>query len=110
VDTTGNDFDVTLGGLPGSGYPYCKNLNESRWCYFVDKPGFGDDYHTYAIPDVDAYWSTVGGGGTYNYTYATICYNAMNFLPMSGPGLAVGRDNYRIPDFAPSVNNLVGCN
>jgi len=110
VDTTGNDFDVTLGGLPGSGYPYCKNLNESRWCYFVDKPGFGDDYHTYAIPDVDAYWSTVGGGGTYNYTHATICYNTMNFLPMSGPGLAVGRDNYRIPDFAPSVNNLVGCN
>lgn len=105
VDTTGNDYDVTLGGLPGSGYSYCDNLNESKWC-FLGQPGF----YTHAIPDVDAYWSIVDGGGTYAYPHAASCPITRNYFPMSGPGLAVGRDNYRIPEFAPSVNDLVGCN
>lgn len=108
VDTTGNSFDVNPGGLPQSGYEYCKNLNESRWCFWVNNTSPG--YHTNTIPDVDGYWSIVDSGGTYDYPHATICYpQTRTFAPMCGPGVACGKDSWRIPDFAPSINDIVGC-
>jgi hypothetical protein len=109
VDTTGNSFDVSLGGLPGSGYQYCKKLNETRWCFLVNISSFPGYKHTHTIPDVDAYWSIIDSGGTYDYPNVTECYYSMGFAPQSGPGVAVGRDNYRIPDFAPALKDIVGC-
>ena len=109
VDTTGNSFDVNPGGLPQSGYEYCKNLNESRWCYWVNNTSPG--YNTRLIPDVDAYWSIVDSGGTYNYAHVSTCYGGQSreFAPMCGPGVACGKDNWRIPDFAPAIKDIVGC-
>jgi len=107
VDTTGNSFDVNPGGLPQSGYDYCKNLNESKWCFWVGSTTSG--YYTHTIPDVDAYWSTIDSGGAYAYSHATSCTFTRMFAPMCGPGVACGKDSDRVPDFAPSINDIVGC-
>jgi hypothetical protein len=135
VDTTGNTQDVTLGGLPG-GYPYCDNLNESKWCYKVrttNRRGDPSYYYTGPISDVYEYWRVVGSGGSYDYpmrsgggagmlgctkfsdcndicgSEAGTCPSGISCLPQSGPGVAVGKDNFAIPDFAPSVNEVIGC-
>jgi hypothetical protein len=108
VDTTGNSFDVNPGGLPQSGYDYCKNLNETNWCFKVGSNWTGH-YYTHMIPDVNAYWNIVGSGGTYNYSHATSCPFPREFAPQCGPGVACGKDSYRIPDFAPSIKDIVGC-
>jgi len=135
VDTTGNTQDVTLGGLPG-GYPYCDNLDESKWCYKVrttNRRGDPSYYYTGTIADVYEYWSIVGSGGRYEYpmrsgggagslgctkfsdcndicgSEAGACPSGISCLPQSGPGVAVGKDNFAIPDFAPSVNEVIGC-
>jgi hypothetical protein len=115
VDTTGNTQDVVIGGLPG-GYPYCQNLNESGACYaFIPSP-YGYSY-TGTIADVDEYWRIVDSGGTYTYPLkyragsreTSPCKKTWNFLPQSGPGIAYGRDSFRIPDFAPSISQIIGC-
>jgi|GEM_PF-4441560 len=103
VDTTGNYADVHPGGLPSKNYDYCHSLNESNLCFLVN------GYYTRPIADVNAYWSIVGSGGTYDYPKATQCNITYYIPPGSGPGVAGGRDSFRIPDFAPSVKDIVGC-
>lgn len=110
VDTTGNFNDVSLSGSLPSGYPYCSALNENNVCFETD--GLAS-YTTGTISDVDAYWNVMDNGGTWNYPVKkcdTIPgVTQWHFLPQSGPGVAVGRDNVRIPDFAPSISQITGC-
>jgi hypothetical protein len=102
VDTTGNSHDINIGGLP-SNYDYCTNLDESNWCYWTG------EHYTGAIKDIDEYWSIVNAGGTYDYPARGACAFTREFLPQSGPGLAVGRDNFRLPDYAPASDEIIGC-
>jgi hypothetical protein len=162
VDTTGNNHDIELGRLP-SGYDYCRNLDESNWCYKVRNPERQSYYYTGPIADIDEYWRIVDSGRTYEYSLRPFCpaswsdcdkciYSYSNCepgricdrddrpcpaepsrcirqwtcddvcggeagscpagiscLPESGPGVAFGRDNFRVPDFAPSINQIIGC-
>jgi hypothetical protein len=135
VDTTGNNIGVNLGALPG-GYPYCNNLNESKWCFKVrthTRRGDPSYYYTGPIADIDAYWATISAGRTYEYPMrpsegagrigclrywdcndvctgeAGPCPSGISCLPQSGPGTTMSRDNFRIPDYAPTVSEVIGC-
>jgi hypothetical protein len=112
VDTTGNTQDINLGRLPG-GYPYCNNLNGSKYCYQYQS---GLSLYTGPIENVDEYWRIVDSGGTYDYPDRHECggygmegRKILNFGPECGPGVACSRDNYRIPDFGPSLDQIIGC-
>lgn len=92
ADTTGNSGDISLGGLPG-GYNYCPALNESNVC-------FGGRM---AVPIAESGAPpSVGCSGDEEY-------NREGMLPECGPGIACYRDNYALPDFAPSIKDIVGC-
>ncbi|MBN2127487.1 MAG: thrombospondin type 3 repeat-containing protein [Candidatus Diapherotrites archaeon] len=114
VDTTGNFNDFTLGGLPSTGYNYCGNLNEDKWCFAIN-PGQYHEYFTGTIYDLDEYWQIVNSGKSYPYPKDYDCDSSYgkffrDFLPQCGPGAACGRDNFKIPDFAPKLNQIQGCN
>jgi hypothetical protein len=112
VDTTGNSHDINLGGLP-SGYPYCDNLNGTRYCYQYQR---GLSLYTGPIADVGEYWRVVDGGGVYAYTHKPECggygmpgRRILDFAPECGPGVACARDNFRLPDFGPDMSQIIGC-
>lgn len=100
VDTTGNSNDINFEGLP-SDYPYCSHLNERAVCY--------NGFRTYK--DVDAYWYAVDNklplpervkcDGTETQVW--------KMEPQCGPGLFCGVDNVRLPDYAPSILDILGC-
>lgn len=111
VDTTGNSHDITIGDLPGT-YPYCEKLDESHSCFRVNEPGhLFDHYYTGPIRDVDEYWRIVESGEHYEYPDTGCRSPAIQseFLPQGGPGVVSGRDSFRVPDFAPALNQIVGC-
>lgn len=109
VDTTDNAPGINLGGLPGS-YPYCFTLDQNNWCFSNSK--------TY---DVDAYRAADERGEPFAYS---TCVSSpgfegnhegryfnfnMDFSPQCGFGIACYRDNFELPDFAPSISQIVGC-
>lgn len=109
ADTTGNWQDIRLGGLPGN-YPYCFTLDQNNWCF--------DNSKTY---NVDAYRAADESGEPFAYS---TCVSSpgfegdhegryfdfnMDFGPQCGLGVACYRDNFELPDFAPSVSQIVGC-
>ncbi|MFH1065767.1 MAG: hypothetical protein V1734_04660 [Nanoarchaeota archaeon] len=99
VDTTGNAAGIIINQLPTT-YNYCRKLNETRLCF--------NGIRTY--PDVDAYRASIEMGLA---PPTTPCNGFeeeyLEFLPMCGPGLSCFSDNARIPDFAPSVWDIIGC-
>ncbi|MEM0360101.1 MAG: thrombospondin type 3 repeat-containing protein [Candidatus Diapherotrites archaeon] len=108
VDTTNNNIGVVLGGLPG-GYPYCFALNEANYCF--------NNIKTY---NVDDYWSARDRGAPFAFATCIIPgfagrYSGYDFnfnrsyFPECGLGVACARDNFRLPDFAPSISQIVGC-
>ncbi|MCX8190143.1 MAG: thrombospondin type 3 repeat-containing protein [Candidatus Diapherotrites archaeon] len=108
VDTTNNNIGVVLGGLPGD-YPYCFALNEANYCF--------KNITTY---DADEYWRARDAGRVFAFAtcrtpgftgrYGGIDFNFnRSYAPECGPGVACARDNFRLPDFAPSINQIVGC-
>lgn len=109
VDTTGNRNGFVAGALPGD-YPYCFALNQANWCFNNTK--------TF---DTDRYWESQEGGEIFSFatcvsepgftgSHEGYDFNFnMTFSPECGLGLACHRDNYRLPDFAPPVNQIVGC-
>jgi hypothetical protein len=112
VDTTGNSHDINLGGLP-SGYPYCDNLNGTRYCYQYQR---GLSLYTGPIADMAEYWRVVDSGGVYAYPHKPECggygmpgRRILDFAPECGPGVACARDNFRIPDWAPPLSEIIGC-
>ncbi len=115
VDTTGNNHDVVLGYTPQTGYDYFHALDEELWYFHVYEPGVAD-YYTGTIKDVNLYWDYIDMGLPYQYpareapTYPFIWEYVRNYLPECGPGVACGRDNWRIPDFGPGFCQIVGWN
>jgi hypothetical protein len=102
VDTTANNHDINIGGLP-SDYPYCFALNESNYCFNGSIIG-GNPLSSSPPPSIVCENGFVGNykGRNFNFNRA---YN-----PECGPGVACGRDNFIIPDFGPSITQIVGCN
>jgi len=109
VDTTGNSHDIRLGGLP-SGYPYCFALDERSWCFNNTK--------TF---DVDAYQESRRLGNPFAFS---TCISSPGFIGeytgrdfdfdreysvQCGLGVACYRDNYELPDWAPPLSQIVGC-
>jgi len=107
-----------------TGYPYCHTLDESSIFYnMTDYSSSTTLTYTSAIPDINAYWTTVNNGQTYTYQKKTPfqpqCKNAGSPLPCSityggppfnGPGVAgVGKDNWHLPDKGVPVKQIVGC-
>ncbi len=82
VDTTGNAPGIILGGLPG-GHPYCTYLNEMNWCW--NGQLVTGESCTGSEPMVIE--------GTFSCS----------------PGMACNRDVDSVPDWAPSVDDLIGC-
>jgi hypothetical protein len=107
-----------------TGYPYCHTLDENSIFYnMTDYYGSTSLSYTGAIPDINAYWTTVNNGQTYSYQKKTPflpqCKNAGSPLPCSityggppfnGPGVAgIGKDNWHLPDKGVPVKQIVGC-
>ncbi len=103
VDTVGNDNGIRIGRLPTDWHNYCERLNESNVCYGGVR----------TIADIDAYWGYYDRSGSYPPPPTIICSGReryrWDFAPECGPGVACARDNYRIPDFGPRLNQIVGC-
>jgi hypothetical protein len=139
VDTTGNNHDVRLGQLPTDYHFCDKLNESNwafkvrTYSPMTGRYGF---YLTGPISDIDEYWRIVDSGGTYVYPNNRPldtpiiwscdnvcgingpcplcgidgpCPTGISCLPQSGPGIAVYRDNFRIPDWAPPLNEIVGC-
>lgn len=140
VDTTGNNHDVKLGQLPsGYRYCDKLNESNwafkvRTYSPMTERYGF---YLTGPISDIEEYWRIVDSGGTYVYPNNRPvdspiiwscddkcgihgpcplcgidgpCPAGISCLPQSGPGIAVYRDNFRIPDWAPPLSEIIGCN
>jgi hypothetical protein len=109
VDTTGNNVGINIGGLPGS-YPYCSKIDGTKYCY-----QYGNYlYYTSPISNIEDYWSIVDRGGTYAYpdkspSEVANCVFFARTKPDCGPGVGCGRDNYRLPDYGPAMNQIIGC-
>jgi len=83
VDTTGNHVGIRLGSLPG-GYEYCERLNENNYC-FDGRRANGDPCDGSETDTRDYYpWEC-------------------------RPGMACIRDNYVAPDWAPTIDMIIGC-
>jgi hypothetical protein len=109
VDTTGNRNGFVAGALPGD-YPYCFALNQANWCFINTKTFDTDRYwesrergeiFSFATCVTEPGFTGSHGGRNFNFN--------MTFSPECGLGLACYRDNYRFPDFAPPVSEIVGC-
>lgn len=100
VDTTGNNYGINFKGLP-SDYDYCSHLDERVICY--------NGFRTYT--DIDAYWNAVDNN--LPLPKRTACdgteTQVWKMEPQCGPGIFCGADNFRIPDYAPSILEIIGC-
>jgi hypothetical protein len=124
TDLTQDSGEAWQYGKIQSGYPYCHTLDETSIFYnMTDYYSSSNLSYTGAIPDINAYWTTVNNGQTYTYQKKTPfmpqCKNAGSPLPCSityggpphnGPGVAgVGKDNWHLPDKGVPVKQIVGC-
>lgn len=109
VDTTGNSHDMRLGGLP-SGYPYCFALDETKWCFNNTKTFDVDAYQeSRRLGNPFAFSTCLGSPGFIGEYMGRSFDFDREYSVQCGPGIACYRDNYMLPEWAPSISQIVGC-